>query len=153
MRTFLVAVALAAVFAAPASAMPPTSFTFSYDEQETPIVTHTAGPNTFYAFPESGTFSGDIAGTVAGIDTWKVQPDGSVVLHSNIVCVCTVAGRTGTLALQLQGGGSFLPAPHGGGPVQASGSGGLAGLHLVGTWTVTPSDEFIEFAGAYHFDG
>jgi hypothetical protein len=152
MRKFVLVAAVAAVFAAPASATPPTSFAFSYDEQEIPIVTHTAGPNTFYTLPEWGTFFGDIAGSVTATDTWMVQPDGSVELHSNIVCACTVAGRTGTLTLQLQGRGSFLPAPHGGGSTQGAGSGGLAGLHVVGAWTVTPDDNFVEFAGTYHFD-
>ena len=71
------------------------------------------------------------------------------MLHLTATCLCSVAGRTGTLEFQVQGGGAFENAS---GTIVGVGSDGLKGLHLNGAWSLV-APGVVAISATYHFDG
>jgi hypothetical protein len=139
----------AAVFAVPASATPPATLTTTYTESEVPTSIRTAGGNTFVTFAETATFTGDMTGDATGTERFLFRRDGSFVLHLTGTCLCSVASNSGTLTFRVQGGGTFDNAS---GTVVGTGSDGLEGLHLNGTWSLV-APGVVAITATYHFDG
>ena len=140
----------AAVFAARASATPPATLTTTYTvASQVPTSVRTAGGNRFVTVTAIATFTGEMTGDATGTERFLFRRDGSFVLHLTGTCLCSVAGKTGTLEFRAEGGGTFENAS---GTIVGAGSDGLEGLHLNGTWRVV-APGVIAVSARYHFDG
>jgi hypothetical protein len=141
---------VAAAFAARASATPPATLTTTYTvASQVPTSVRTAGGNRFVTVTAIATFTGEMTGDATGTERFLFRRDGSFVLHLRSTCLCSVAGKTGTLEFRVQGGGTFENAS---GTIVGAGSDGLEGLHLNGTWRVV-APGVIAVSARYHFDG
>ena len=140
----------AAAFAARASATPPATLTTTYTvASQVPTSVRTAGGNRFVTVTAIATFTGEMTGDATGTERFLFRRDGSFVLYLRSTCLCSVAGKTGTLEFRAQGGGTFENAS---GTIVGAGSDGLEGLHLNGTWRVV-APGVIAVSARYHFDG
>ncbi len=140
----------AAVFAARASATPPATLTTTYTvASQVPTSVRTAGANTFVTITETATFTGGMTGDATGTERFLFRRDGSFVLHLRATCVCSVAGKSGTLEFRVQGGGASEGAS---GTIGGTGSDGLKGLHLNGTWRLVAPGA-VALSARYHFEG
>jgi hypothetical protein len=140
---------VAAVFAVPASATPPAPLVATYTATQTPTSVRTAGPNTFVTVAETATFTAGVTGDATATERFQFRSDGSFVLHAIGTCLCSVAGKSGTLEFRIQGGsGSGGPS----GTIGGTGSDGLAGLRLNGTWRLA-APGVVQISATYHFDG
>src|SRR4051794_20151904 len=123
-----------AAFAPPASATPPAAITTTYTvASQLPTSVRTAAGNSLVAITETASFTGAITGDATGAERFLFRPDGSFELHLKATCLCSVAGKTGTLEFQVQGGGGSEGAS---GTITGVGSDGLQGVHLNGTWSL-----------------
>ena len=139
-----------AVFAAPAAATPPTALTATYTvASQVPTSAKTAGVNSFLTVTAKATFAGGITGDATGTERFLFRGDGSVALHLRSACLCSVAGRTGTLEFHADGGGAPGDVS---GTIVGVGSDGLKGFHLNGTWSVT-APGVVTISATHHFDG
>jgi hypothetical protein len=140
----------AAAFAARASATPPATLTTTYTvASQVPTSVRTAGGNRFVTVTAIATFTGQMTGDATGTERFLFRRDGSFVLHLRSTCLCSVAGKTGTLEFRAQGGGTSENAS---GTIVGVGSDGLEGLHLNGTWRVV-APGVIAVSARHHFDG
>ena len=132
-----VVVAALAGCAPPAAASPSAVASGSYTFVQT-SQTHirTAGGDSFDLLVFSVTSVGGLTGVATDTFTAATHADGSVDAHGTEVCSsCTIGGRTGSYiaAFSLTGSAAGVLAGH---LTFTSGSGGLAGLHGEGTFTV-----------------
>jgi hypothetical protein len=139
----------AAVFAVPASGTPPSSLATTYTATQVPTSVRTAGGNTFVTVAETASFSGAMTGHATAVERFHFRADGSFVLHAVGTCLCSVASKSGTLEFRIQGGGALGNAS---GTIVGSGSEGLDGLHLNGTWRLV-APGVVAITATYHFDG
>jgi hypothetical protein len=140
----------AAAFAARASATPPATLTTTYTvASQVPTSVRTAGGSRFVTVTAIATFTGQMTGDATGTERFLFRRDGSFVLHLRSTCLCSVAGKTGTLEFRAQGGGTSENAS---GTIVGVGSDGLEGLHLNGTWRVV-APGVIAVSARHHFDG
>ena len=139
-----------AVFAAPAAATPPAALTATYTvASQVPTSAKTAGANSFLTITATATFTGGITGDATGTERFLFRRDGSFVLHLKSACLCSVAGKTGTLEFHVEGGGAFGNAS---GTIVGVGSDALKGFHLNGTWSIT-APGVVTISATHHFDG
>jgi hypothetical protein len=116
------------------STSPLQTVTGSFTELPPSFTVRQAGANIFVDFSAPVGFSGGITGTAASTGTETIHPTGDFTVRAVVTCTCSVAGRSGELALLFTGTGSF-PAQEKQGQFTVSGSGGLAGIHGEGTFT------------------
>lgn len=147
----IVAVALTfAVFAQQAVATPPTSASGTFTATQTVTSVRTAGGNTIITTDLTEVISGTYNGTTTGQSRVVVHADGSGNLHGEFVCACTVAGQgTGTLVFRFTGTGT-AGAFEGQYRIVGS-SGGLAGAHGLGRFTVSPAGAGT-YSGSQHYN-
>lgn len=90
-----------------------------------------ADGNTFfdYAFTEIST--GIVDGTRIGSGDAVIHPDGTLNTQNTGVFTGTIAGKTGTAEMAYRGSGTFASAS--GTYTIRNGTGGLAGVHAVGS--------------------
>ena len=98
---------------------------------------------------ETAAFTGAMTGDATAAERFHFRADGSFVLHAVGACLCSVASRSGTLEFRIQGG---TTSANPSGTIVGSGSDGLDGLHLNGTWTLV-APGVVRITATYHFDG
>ena len=149
LSTAVFAIAVA-VFATPAAATPPAALTATYTvASQVPTSVKTAGANSFLTVTATATFTGGITGDTSGTERFLFRRDGSFVLHLKSTCLCSVAGKTGTLEFTVEGGGALQNVS---GTIVGVGSDGLKGFHLNGTWSLT-APGVVTLSATHHFDG
>ncbi len=144
----------AAVLAVTAPASATTGTAFSSTFQNTSSVTTSfrqADGNTFISQTVQVVYAGDLSGPVVEYIDIVVHPDGSLNAKGEDVCACTLAGtgRSGTIGLAFSATGDatgFVSGRF----VFTGGTGGLAGMHGVGTFEANGSSG--PFSGSYHFE-
>lgn len=151
-RVAVAVVAIASTFAllaqpAHATAPTPASGTFVIAGVVTSV--RQAGPNTIISQDLTEVISGTYNGTVTGQARIVVHADGSANIHGEFVCLCTVAGQgTGTLTFRFSGTGTG-PTTEGQYRIVGA-SGGLAGAHGLGAFSITGSAG--TYTGSQHYD-
>jgi hypothetical protein len=134
----------------PASATTPVGFTGSFQDTSSAVTAfRQADGNTFISQTVSVLYAGDLAGTVVEHIELIIHPDGTLNFMGADVCTCTLAGTglSGTIVLPFTGTGA------GGGQFTiGEGTGGLANMHGVGTFTSSNGGVSGPFSGIYHFD-
>ena len=139
----------AAVFAVPASATPPAPLTMTYTATQVPTSVRTAGGNRFVTVAETAAFTGAMTGDATAAERFHFRADGSFILHAVGTCRCSIASKSGTLEFRIQGD-STSGSPSG--TIVGTGSDGLDGLHLNGTWRLV-APGVVGITATYHFDG
>jgi len=137
-----------------AYASPPVSGSGTFTATVTSAtVVHTDDDgNTLYKFSGPDVFTGTISGTGAFTVYLLVRPSGADTGRGTVTCPCSIGGQAGVISSQFTSMGTF------GGPgighFVDTGSGGLDGLHAVGTFQfVTTSTGFAgPYQIEYHFD-
>jgi hypothetical protein len=150
-KLVLLVLGLAAVAtAAPVWATPPqpSTDTFALLSSTTTSV-RTADGNTFLTVTRTALLTGTFNGTTTDTVVLVMHSNGTTSLRGEGVCTCSVEGRTGTFEYRFRGSGTF-PTSASGQYVVMHGTGGLEGLHGVGTFT--GSFAVAELEGTYHFD-
>jgi hypothetical protein len=110
-----------------AEAATPVSGSGTFVITLTPVGTRTADGNTFIDFTFDETIRGLYSGRRVGQGSLVVHPDGTVTARDSGVFTGTVAGRSGTAILSVEGVGTFAALTA---QVQASdGTGGLTDIH------------------------
>ncbi len=127
----------------PGAAAKPVSATGSTTDCECVTEIGSAGPNTIITLSIKVTFTGTFTGTWVGTERDVNFPDGSVTIHASGKFTGTVSGKSGTAVLTYIGeAGKASPAGSFGSVGSAvtwvvdQGTGGLAGLHGHGTFTL-----------------
>ena len=145
------AAAVALVAVGTASASPPIAFSGTFTNLSSVTTSfRQADGNTFVSQTVSVVYAGDFAGPVTEQIDVVIHPDGSSNFKGADVCVCTVAGRSGTIVLPFSGTGDpsgFLSGRFSIG----DGTGDLANLHGVGTFQ-SSTGVGGPFSGVYHLD-
>jgi Protein of unknown function (DUF3224) len=132
---FLVVATAAALLPVSASARPPSPVTGTFAVVSvTTTSTRTADGNTFITLVRTATLSGTFTGTTADTVTLVMHSNGRTSLRGAGTCVCAIAGRSGTFEYRFRGWGVF-PTSGSGRFVVGHGTGGLAGLHAVGSFS------------------
>lgn len=146
----LLVFAAATALAAPAAASPPkpATGTFAVVTATTTDV-RTADGNTFLTVTRTAVLSGTFTGTTTDEVRIVMHSNGTTSVHGTGTCVCTVEGRSGTFDYRFQGSGTF-PTTLAGRYVVRHGTGGLEGLHGVGSFSGSFFVAALE--GTYHFD-
>ncbi len=147
----LIAVSLAFAPGAAATTPSPASGTFTITPGGLAPV-RSAGGNLFLAGTQTVSFVGTItsASPTSAAVALVVHPSGNVTFNALVTCTCTVAGLSGTVVFRVEGRGTFPPPTFHGTFETISGTGGLANLHFVLTFTqvgLTGS-----YSGKFHFD-
>ncbi len=154
LSTLLVVAALAAPVTAAAS--PPR------DSSGTNLITSNnivdvrqAGPVTFLSFSGTTVLAGTLMGTTDARSEVIVVPSGATILFGDLVCACTVEGRTGTIVVSFVGHGDPTGAFSGHYTLQ-HGTGELTSLRghgrFAGVGALVPG-LVITYAGEHNFDG
>jgi hypothetical protein len=139
--TFTLAVAIASVLGvvSSAAASNPTTATGTFtagNDVLTPILT--ADGNSFYAESLTGSYSGDLQGPFQDTDTFLAFKNGSFRAHGTEVCTgCTIGSSSPgdfTAVFTYSGAPTATGLQFSGHLTVISASGGLAGLHLGGTF-------------------
>jgi len=89
------------------------------------------GANTFIQQTTAGVFSGTLAGTFEDELKAIVHPNGLVGGQGTLTCVCTVAGKSGTLEFVQVSTGDFAAQAFEGRAIIIGGTGDLSGLRGV----------------------
>jgi hypothetical protein len=154
MRKFplLLSLVVALAFTATAWATQPTAASGSVVAGSATVTgSKIAGPNTFQTFVRTGVFTGDFVGSFSETGTRVVHSDGSFEDTHVVTCVCTVAGRSGTVIFQAVGKGTLLPTVNAESDLNTiSATGGLNGLHAL--LEVVRVGSTVTYSGTYHFD-
>jgi hypothetical protein len=148
-----IAIAASMALAQPALATSPSSGSGSFVFTAPPAVTVTkvAGGNTFLAGSAPGVIMGAISGTFTEEFRNVVHPNGNTNLKGSASCRCTVGTRTGIFEIDFVGNGAgTAAAPFTGQLLLQNGTGGLAGIHGVGTFNAFGPGGTYEIR--WHFD-
>lgn len=147
--TVFVVLLMLALLEASATATPPTSASGSFVATQIPTNVRTADGNTFITTDLTESITGTYNGAIVGESHLVLHADGSGDLHGEFVCTCTIAGQgSGALTFRFAGtgaGGTF----EGQYRIVAS-SGGLAGTHGLGRFSVTGSAG--TYSGSQHYE-
>jgi hypothetical protein len=146
------AVAVSVACADPAGATPPTAANGSVIAgAPTVTVVKVAGGNSFQTYVRSGVFTGDFVGSFSETGTRVVHSDGSFEDTHVVTCVCTVAGRSGTVIFNAEGKGTLFPVVNAESDLETiSATDGLSGLHAL--LEVVRVGGTVTYTGTYHFD-
>ena len=115
---------------ASASALPSGSGSFTATGEV--ISVHQADGNTIVTATEVQALTGVLTGTRVASGTMTFHPDGTFTAHDTGTFTGTIDGRTGSIT--IRGASSGTGAAGTGQIVGDQGTGGLAGLHLQGTF-------------------
>ena len=117
-----------------------------------PVSARTADGNTFVDFTYVESWQGTLNGTRVGSGTFVLHPDGSFNTQISGIFRGTIAGRSGTAVMSATAKGTFASARAI--FVVTRGTGGLAGVHVVGTDTGSatgPTSFAAIYSGKVHF--
>ena len=142
--------ATTAILAGAAAATPPSAADGTFVASQVVTSSRTADGNTILTTDLTEVISGTYNGTITGESHLVIHADGSGNLHGDFTCACTIAGQgTATLTLRFEGrgsGGAFT------GQYRIVGSsGGLAGTHGLGQFSVTASG-LGTYSGSQHYE-
>jgi Protein of unknown function (DUF3224) len=141
------------VLPASANASTPSSGSGSFTATGEVISVHQADGNTIVTATEVQTLTGVLTGTRLASGTMTFHPDGTFTAHDTGIFTGTIDGRTGSIT--ISGASSGTGNAGTGQIVGYQGSGGLAGLHLQGTFQpVVTSATTAEgtYSIQFHFD-
>ena len=110
-----------------------------------------ADGNTFISQTVQVVYAGDLSGSVVEQIDLVIHPNGSLNFNGVDVCACTLGGRSGTIVLPFSGTGDASGAASGRFTITGA-TGGLANLHVVGTFQTSNGGSSGSFSGVYHFD-
>lgn len=117
-----------------------------------PVSTRAADGNTFIDFTYVESWQGTFDGTRVGSGSLVIHPDGSVNAQGSGIFTGMIAGRSGTAVIHASVTGSL------GSPTAiftvTDGTGGLAGVHAVGTdagSATSPTSFAATYSGEVHF--
>src|SRR6266705_3378814 len=113
------------------------------------VQTRSTGGNTFISYDITFSLTSDISGTCAGSETGIVHPDGSLTLQGTCTFNGSIGQKSGTTDLRFNGSGAS--ASLSGHFVNTNGNGGLAGLHLRGTFLSTQPNSG-SYTATFHFE-
>jgi hypothetical protein len=133
----VIAIAASLALAQPALATSPSSGSGSFVFTAPPAVTVTgvAGNNTFLVGSAPGIIAGAISGTFTEEFRQVVHASGDGNLKGSARCTCTIGTRSGIFEISFVGtGAGTAAAPFTGQLLLENGTGGLAGIHGVGTF-------------------
>jgi hypothetical protein len=125
------------------------------------ISSRSADGNTFVTLVAVINDTGVLAGTDIDTITYTFHPDGTVTFTANTAFTGMVAGRSGTISLQLVGTGDWvsfqgqiLTASYQGQiqTLSGTGTGALATLHGQGTFQGSDVTGACTYVFQYHFD-
>jgi len=138
-----------ALFADPAVATSPTAASGTFVATGVVTSVRVADGNTIITQDLTEVISGTYNGTITGESRVVIHADGSGNLHGDFVCACTVVGQgSGTLIFRFAGVGTNGTFE---GQYRIVGSsGGLAGAHGLGAFSVTGSAGM--YSGSQHYD-
>lgn len=142
---------LAVVFAATAGATSPAPASGTVtviDLSITPI--GAAGSNDLFHIVATGALDGTFAGTLDTDSIEVLHPTGNSTIRGTETCVCTVAGRTGTVVFRTEAKITGDPFFYQDKKTVISATGGLAGLHA--ELSVQWDGGVATYTGSYHFD-
>lgn len=151
----LAAASFAAIgLASPALATPPATGTGGWLPPPPPqtISSRSAGGNTIETQVVVLTDYGVLTGTDIDTITYIFHPDGTVTFTAITAYTGMVAGRSGTISFHFEGTGNAVSFQ---GQIQTlshTGTGGLAGLHAVGTFQGSFTTGAGTYVLRYHFD-
>jgi hypothetical protein len=144
------AVAVCAVGAATATSPADGSGTIVIGTDVTTNVRHADG-NTFLTQTETGVLTGTLSGPYTLERTITLFSNGSVSIHADATCTCTVDGKTGTTTAVVNGRGK-AGEPAVDHLTITGATDGLAGFHAQGTIVAEPGGGPITYTLRYHFD-
>ena len=117
-----------------------------------PVSARTADGNTLIDFTYVESWQGTFDGTRVGSGSLVVHPDGSVNAQASGIFTGTIAGRSGTAVMRSSVTGTFALATAI--ITVTDGTGGLAGVHAVGTdagSATGPTSFAATYSGEVHF--
>lgn len=141
--------------AGPASATPPSTLNATFHNSSAVTTSfRQADGNTFISQVVQVTYTGDISGPVTENIDITIHPDGTLNANGTDVCNCTLTatGQSGTITSPFTATGSVITGAVSGNFTFGDGTGGLANLHAVGTFTSTDGGNSGTFTALYHFD-
>jgi len=145
----LVVVPLA--FAPSATATPPEDASgISFITGTTITGVRIADGNTFVTATITRIIAGTLTGTISEEATLVFRSSGAASIKGIATCLCTVAGRSGTLVSRFEGTGETVGPSfdiHSG---SIGGTGGLASLHA--ELRIQAVGGFSTYTGTFHFD-
>ena len=162
MRNTLGTVAIGAVVAfllAGAAGAQPSVTAASGTVTQTHIISEEVrfvGPNVVRELTIAGSVSGTLSGTSVDSFTVVIHPNGRFEAHGTTICMCTVDGKPGLLALGLSDTGKFVNGTpiFSGRYVINGGTGELSGLRgvlqLTGTVDLSTGLSTIDYSGEIH---
>jgi len=107
------------------------------------------GQNKIYSYTQHGVNNGDLTGSYTNEETFTLFPDNTGTFSGKITCICTVAGKSGTLLYSISGtstaNGSFQ-----GQTFDIQGTGDLAKLHGQGVFHGQGNQG--TYSTQFHFD-
>jgi Protein of unknown function (DUF3224) len=142
---------LAALLAAPTGAAPPLSASGTVtvvDLSITPL--GQSGSTESYHIVSVSTLDGDFSGTLTSDSVEVLNPTGNSTIQGTETCICTVAGRSGTVVFRQVAKITGDPFLYEDTKTVISATGRLAGLHA--TLAVVWDGGVATYTGAYHFD-
>src|SRR5207253_4747969 len=109
-----------------------------------------ADGNTFISQTVQVVYAGDLSGSVVEQIDLVIHPNGSLNFNGVDVCACTLGGRSGTIVLPFSGTGDASGAASGRFTITGA-TGGLANLHVVGTFQSSNGAPSGSFSAVYPF--
>ena len=113
------------------------------------VQTRSEGGNMFTSYDITFSLTGDISGRCTGSETIVAHPDGSVTLQGTCTFNGSIGQKSGMSDFRFNGFGTFssLTGTFG----NTNGSGGLAGLHVQGTFLSTQANAG-SYSATFHFE-
>jgi len=139
------------VFAPSATATPPEDASgISFITSTAITGVRIADGNTFVTATITRVIAGTLTGTISEEVSLVFHSTGAASIRGIATCVCTVAGRSGTLVSRFEGTGESL------GPTFEIHSGSIAGTGELGNLhmelTIEAVGGFSSYTGTFHFD-
>jgi hypothetical protein len=114
------------------------------------VQTRSAGGNMFTSYDVTFSLTGDISGPCAGTETVVAHPDGSVTLQGTCTFNGSIGQKSGMADFRFNGF-AMASSPLRGNFGNTNSNGGLAGLHLQGTFLSTQPNGG-SYAAMFHFE-
>lgn len=112
------------------------------------VQTRSSGGNMFTSYGITFTLTGDLSGTCAGSESIVGHPDGTINLQGTCTFNGSVGQKSGTADFRFNGVGTMASLTGHFGNINSSG--GLAGLHLRGTFLSKQANAGT-YSATFHF--